>query len=85
MFIQLPPVQPDTTPKVAAVFLAANTTLGNLLNYDIAIQQDDTDQRPGSAHRTNAHLIKKGNLYTGQVNPSARTIPVGLRKSKQRG
>lgn len=77
MFIQIQAMPVETAPKAAAIFQAANCTLDKALGYDVMIMEEPGDRKK-SVKRTGAHVIKKGNFYTGAVNPTARTFPVGL-------
>ena len=82
MFIQMAPVQQVSTPKVAAVFYAANSTLDKALIYDVSIIEPDSNHENRHANRkSRAHVIKKGNYYSGTVNPTERTVPAGLTKT----
>ena len=80
MFIQVTPLQNQAAPQVAAVFYAANTTLDKALIYDVSVVTPDSASEHKHARRR-VHAIKKGNYYTGAVNPTEKTTPAALLKT----
>jgi hypothetical protein len=86
MFIPAPPVTPiQSSPAIVAVFQAANCTLDKALGYDLSLISDEKKQSVSMKRKStrygHARFQRRGNLYNGAVNPSEKTIPIGLHKS----